>query len=274
VLFADGAHVFVGTSTLPWGSPWPMGIPRLKMPPGAPSRSALKLAEAFLGFLGPETETLLRPAMHAVDLGAAPGGWTWQLAHRGLKVVAVDNGPLKGEVAADSLVTHLRTDGLSYRPRRAVDWLVCDIADQPARIASLVARWIAYGDARRAIFNLKLPMKKRWDEVERCRDIIAETLERAGIAHRLALRQLYHDREEVTGYLANEHGTRPQKAPAPPRRSATPSTRRSDSPPRKAATSSPGKSMVAAPKKRRAAPSGKGLASPRAATGNKTRTRR
>jgi 23S rRNA (cytidine2498-2'-O)-methyltransferase len=171
------------------------------MPHGAPSRSALKLAEAFHVFLGEQEPLLLRAAMHAVDLGAAPGGWTWQLAHRGLRVTAVDNGPLKGEVAADPLVTHLKTDGLSYRPRRPVDWLVCDIAEQPARIAALVARWLVHGDARRAIFNLKLPMKKRYDEVRRCEAIIADALARAGVRHALRLRQLYHDREEVTGFI-------------------------------------------------------------------------
>jgi 23S rRNA (cytidine2498-2'-O)-methyltransferase len=201
VLFADGAHVYVGASLAPWGSPWAMGIPRLRMPREAPSRSTLKLAEALVVFLGDREPELLRPGRRAVDLGAAPGGWTWQLAHRGLRVTAVDNGPLKGEVARDSLVTHLTVDGLRYRPPRPVDWMVCDIADQPARIAALVAGWIARGDARHTIFNLKLPMKKRYDEVRRCAAIIGETLARAGVRHALRLRQLYHDREEVTGFI-------------------------------------------------------------------------
>ena len=202
VLFADGAHVYVGMSVAPWGSRWPMGIPRLRMPREAPSRSTLKLAEALVTFLGDREPEMLRAGMKAVDLGAAPGGWTWQLAHRGLRVTAVDNGPLKGEIAQDSLVTHLRVDGLTYRPRRPVDWMVCDIAEQPARIAALVGRWIAEGDARRTIFNLTLPMKKRYDEVLRCEAIIGEAIAKAGLRHTLALRQLYHDREEVTGYCA------------------------------------------------------------------------
>ncbi len=140
--------------------------------------------------------------MRAVDLGAAPGGWTWQLSHRGLKVTAVDNGPLKREIAEDPLVTHLRVDGLSYLPRKPVDWMVCDIVEQPSRIATLVARWIGEGHARRAIFNLKLPMKKRYDEVRRCETIIRDALDRAHVKHTLALRQLYHDREEISGYCA------------------------------------------------------------------------
>jgi 23S rRNA (cytidine2498-2'-O)-methyltransferase len=139
--------------------------------------------------------------MRAIDLGAAPGGWTWQLAQRGLRVTAVDNGLLKGEVAHDPLVTHLRADGLTYVPRRPVDWLVCDIAEQPSRVAGLVARWIGEGYATRAIFNLKLPMKKRFDEVRRCEAIMRESLARARVRHTLVLRQLYHDREEVTGFI-------------------------------------------------------------------------
>lgn len=66
-------------------APWPMGILRLRMPPDAPSRSALKLAEAFDMFLSAEDQQrYLHDGLRAVDLGAAPGGWTWQLLRRGL----------------------------------------------------------------------------------------------------------------------------------------------------------------------------------------------
>ena len=201
VFLPDGGTAFVGTSDAQRNA-WPMGIPRLRMPAGAPSRSTLKLAEAFVTFLGERDAALLRPGLRAVDLGAAPGGWTWQLAQRGLRVTAVDNGPLKGSVATDPLVTHLREDGLHWRPRRAVDWVTCDIVEQPLRIAELIAHWIADGAARRAIFNLKLPMKKRYDEVQRCERRIGEILMRARVRYTLRIKQLYHDREEVTGYLA------------------------------------------------------------------------
>lgn len=201
VLFPDGAHAYVGASVAPWASPWAMGIPRLRMPGSAPSRSTLKLAEAFVTFLGDRESDVLRAGMRAVDLGAAPGGWTWQLARRGLRVVAIDNGPLKGIVRDDPLVTHLRADGLSYLPKRPVDWLVCDIVEQPSRIAILVARWIGEGHARRTIFNLKLPMKKRYEATLRCRQIVEDALSQARINCGISLRQLYHDREEVTGFV-------------------------------------------------------------------------
>ncbi len=200
IFLPDGANAYVGRASVR-DARWRMGIPRLSMPGHAPSRSTLKLAEAFAVFLGDETSSLVRAGTRAVDLGAAPGGWTWQLAHRGLHVTAVDNGPLRGSVADDPLVTHLRADGLAWRPRKNVDWMVCDIADQPARIATLVADWIADGAARRTIFNLKLPMKKRYEEVERCIGRIDARLARSSVEAKLSLRQLYHDREEITGYL-------------------------------------------------------------------------
>lgn len=201
VLLTAGTRAYVGTSNDTERSAWPLGIPRLRMPGDAPSRSTLKLAEAFAVLLDNTDRAALRPGLHAVDLGAAPGGWTWQLARRGLKVTAIDNGPLKGSVADDPLVTHLREDGLRWRPRRAVDWLVCDIVEQPLRIAEMIGHWIADGATRRAIFNLKLPMKKRYDEVRRCEARIADIIDRAGLNHALRIRQLYHDREEVTAYV-------------------------------------------------------------------------
>ncbi|MCA3024062.1 MAG: 23S rRNA (cytidine(2498)-2'-O)-methyltransferase RlmM [Rhodocyclaceae bacterium] len=178
-----------------------LGIPRFRMPADAPSRSTLKLAEAIHVFLGSGQDEALQPDMRAVDLGAAPGGWTWQLMQRGLRITAVDNASLKGDLVDNAMVKHLRADGFKYTPNIPVDWLVCDMVEQPARIAKLVAKWLASGWARYAIFNLKLPMKKRNEEVERCRQIIGEALDEAGRSYILQFKQLYHDREEVTGFV-------------------------------------------------------------------------
>jgi len=85
--------------------------------------------------------------------------------------------------------------------------MVCDIVEKPSRVAALVADWIATGAASSAIFNLKLPMKKRDDEVQRAAQAIRERLALANVEATLALRQLYHDREEVTGYLARRQSS-------------------------------------------------------------------
>ncbi|WP_127477987.1 23S rRNA (cytidine(2498)-2'-O)-methyltransferase RlmM [Sulfurivermis fontis] len=202
VLFLDSSTAWIGLSDPANSAPWYMGIPRLKFPAAAPSRSTLKLEEALLTFLtAAEREQRLQPAMRAVDLGAAPGGWTWQLVQRHLRVVAVDNGPLDARLMDSGLVEHRREDGFRYRPARAVDWMVCDMVEQPARIARLVADWLAQGWCRECIFNLKLPMKKRYQEVQHCAALIEARLSAAGLRYSLRFRQLYHDREEVTGYL-------------------------------------------------------------------------
>jgi len=50
VVFTSKQEAYVATSAPSWNSAWPMGIPRLKMPRDVPSRSTLKLAEAFSTF--------------------------------------------------------------------------------------------------------------------------------------------------------------------------------------------------------------------------------
>lgn len=72
-----------------------MGIPRLKFPAEAPSRSTLKLEEAILYFIPRNQEaTRFNENKYAVDLGACPGGWTYQLVRRGVFVYAVDHGKM------------------------------------------------------------------------------------------------------------------------------------------------------------------------------------
>lgn len=203
LLFLSSTAAYVAVADSGNASPWLMGIPRLRFPSGAPSRSTLKLEEAFLTFVDDPDEAL-RPNMTAVDLGAAPGGWTYQLARRHIRTIAIDNGSLEPSLLESGVVEHLRADGFRYRPPRPVDWLVCDMVEQPVRIAALVADWFTGGHCQRAVFNLKLPMKKRYDELLRCEALMAERLSGAGIHFDLRFKQLYHDREEVTGYLRRE----------------------------------------------------------------------
>lgn len=199
VLAESGVRLFVGWSWADNAAAWPMGIPRLRMPREAPSRSTLKLEEAWHHFIPrDEWDSRLAPGMTAVDLGAAPGGWTWQLVNRHMKVVAVDNGPMDRRLMDSGQVEHVQADGYLYRPRRAVDWMVCDIVEKPARSSALLAQWLTRGWCREAVINFKLPMKQRYLEVQRCLEHVHEALEQSGMRAELNCRQLYTDREEVT----------------------------------------------------------------------------
>jgi 23S rRNA (cytidine2498-2'-O)-methyltransferase len=197
--FPQSSKVYLCSSSIAHSASWPQGIPRLKFPREAPSRSTLKLDEALLVLLDKdERERWLKPGMSAVDLGAAPGGWTWQLVRRSLRVTAIDNGPMDAALLQSGLVTHVREDGFRYRPKKPVDWLVCDMVEQPRRVAALIAQWLAAGWCRRAIFNLKLPMKKRYEETRLCLDALRSEVAVHGRKTDIRAKQLYHDREEIT----------------------------------------------------------------------------
>jgi 23S rRNA (cytidine2498-2'-O)-methyltransferase len=199
VCFLAGDHALLALADPRDSAPWPLGIPRLKLLPDAPSRSALKLEEAFLALLtADERDRLLRPGMTAADLGAAPGGWTWVLARLHLRVTSVDNGPLRQHVLDTGLVEHLRADGFHWHPAKPLDWMVCDMVEQPVKVAARMAQWFREGWCRHAVFNLKLPMKKRWQEARLCLDLFAA---QAGRPLQVRAKQLYHDREEITVFV-------------------------------------------------------------------------
>jgi 23S rRNA (cytidine2498-2'-O)-methyltransferase len=208
VCFVADDAAFVGVIDADNSSPWFMGIPRVRVGKDAPSRSAGKLVEALMVMIPEDRAHELKAGMRAVDLGAAPGGWSWVLALRGIRVTAVDNGPMAAVAMATEMIEHVRGDGFSYRPHRPVNWLVCDMVESPSRIAQLVAEWVARGHARHAIFNLKLPMKKRLEEVRRCADIIEQRLAREDINYSIEIKHLYHDREEVTVCLIQDKAVR------------------------------------------------------------------
>ena len=197
--FLDSATVYLGTTDTRNSSPWPGGILRLKFPKEAPSRSTLKLEEAFHYFVpANEWDERLSPGMRAVDLGAAPGGWTWQLVNRSMMVTAVDNGPMQKALMESGQVDHRTEDAFTFVPAKGVDWMVCDIVDKPARSAELMGRWLAQRWCREAIFNLKLPMKQRWQAVQDALAMIEDICAERDLKVRLRCKQLFHDREEVT----------------------------------------------------------------------------
>ncbi|MCT8813549.1 23S rRNA (cytidine(2498)-2'-O)-methyltransferase RlmM [Glaesserella parasuis] len=204
ILFVGSGKCYVGYAYNYNRSPFFMGIPRLKFPVDAPSRSTLKLEEAILTFV-PQAEEKKRftEQMFGVDLGACPGGWTYQLVKRGLFVYAVDHGKMAASLHDTGRIEHCAEDGFKFQPPKGkqIDWLVCDMVEQPLRISKLIAKWLINGWCRETIFNLKLPMKKRYQEVQLCLDTIASLLEKQGLKFAIQAKHLYHDREEITIHI-------------------------------------------------------------------------
>ena len=206
LFFLKNDTVWLGYSYPNNNSPYLMGIPRLRFPSDAPSRSTLKLEEAFYTFIPVEDdEYRLCSGLTAVDLGACPGGWTYQLVKRGMMVTAVDNGPMAESLMETGQVKHVLEDGFKYRPtKKNPYWLVCDMVEKPARITHLIAQWFRDGHCQEAIFNLKLPMKKRYAEVEHNLAVLKEWLAELEGDYVIQAKQLYHDREEITVHVYDE----------------------------------------------------------------------
>jgi 23S rRNA (cytidine2498-2'-O)-methyltransferase len=167
----------------------PGGRQRMRRPGDAPSRAAMKLEEALihLPFEPGRGEV-------CVDLGAAPGGWTQRLAARGARVIAVDPAKLLPELTDHQRVEHVQESAFDYAPEEPADWLFCDMAWRPIEVAQLLAKWGRRGWATHLVANIKLPMKDKNPILVRVRHILTQE----GGWQNLTIRQLYHDRDEVT----------------------------------------------------------------------------
>ncbi|MFT2090991.1 23S rRNA (cytidine(2498)-2'-O)-methyltransferase RlmM [Paraglaciecola sp. 2405UD69-4] len=204
IFFTQNDKAYIGFSFSNNNSPLPLGIMRLKFPFDAPSRSTLKLDEAFQTFIPKEEhEVRLQGGLHAVDLGACPGGWTYQLVKRGMFVHAVDNGAMDESLMETGQVIYCPEDGFKFQPKKKnIYWLVCDMIEQPQRVAKLMATWVAEQRCKEAMFNLKLPMKRRYESVQGALAIIDNVMKSANVgAYEIQSKHLYHNREEVTVHL-------------------------------------------------------------------------
>jgi 23S rRNA (cytidine2498-2'-O)-methyltransferase len=117
-------HAFVGTVRTEDALTFaPGGRARMRVGGERPSRAARKIEEA-LAWLG------IMPGIGdlCVDLGAAPGGWSWVLLEKRAKVIAVDPAALRPDVARHRGLRHHRASAFGYVPEEPVDWLFCDMA--------------------------------------------------------------------------------------------------------------------------------------------------
>ncbi len=146
-----------------------------------PSRAYLKLWEACtrLGAWPQAGESCL-------DLGAAPGGWTWAAARSGASVLAIDKAPLDPAVAALPGVTWQEGSAFALPPYK-VDWLVSDVIAYPARLLTLVKAWIAADAAGYIVCTIKLQEPTDHAAVDGFRAI-----PRSLVTH------LFHNKHELT----------------------------------------------------------------------------
>jgi 23S rRNA (cytidine2498-2'-O)-methyltransferase len=146
-------------------SPFPNGEPRfVEDRDGPPSRAYLKLWETFA-----RLRRQPAPGERCLDLGAAPGGWTWLLARAGADVLAVDRAPLAPEVDRLANVTWRRASAFGLDPDDVgpVDWWCSDIIAYPDRLLDLVTRWLDSGLVRNLVCTVKFQGETDHDAAER-----------------------------------------------------------------------------------------------------------
>jgi len=187
VFFTDFGRAFAAREV------WRGGQRRMADDDLAPSRSYLKVEEAYV-VLGREPAA----GETVCDLGAAPGGWSYSAAKRGARVVAVDNGPLKGGALDHPQIEHRREDAFKFAPAagQVFDWMFCDLVEDPHHVLqNLVGPWLARGWCRRFVIILKFG---RTDPLALLREVHAPGSPFVRYAANWRVRHLYHDREEFT----------------------------------------------------------------------------
>ncbi|CAM4432407.1 23S rRNA (cytidine2498-2'-O)-methyltransferase [Paenibacillus endophyticus] len=173
-------------------SDWPGGAVRFQREEGQVSRAKFKLLEA-------EREFKLNYAdyQNALDVGAAPGGWTSLLLERGLRVTAIDPAELHPSLMAYPTLTYLKRNAseVKFNPG-SFDLLVCDMSWSPMLMCKLVLDLEpALKSGATAIITVKLMHRK---PLQTIRDVIS----RLSTEFRLQkAKQLFHNREEITLHL-------------------------------------------------------------------------
>lgn len=184
-------------------SDWAGGARRFKREPDQVSRAEFKLLEAWERF-GLSASADWR----ALDLGAAPGGWTRILRQHQVRVTAVDPAELAPSVAADHGVAHIRLAaesflrGLGSAETYAI--ILNDMRLDPLHSSRLMLQAAPHLRADGwALMTLKL------SAVHNASRDVAAALDLLGRAYTIiGVRQLFHNRQEVTVALRRDTDAR------------------------------------------------------------------
>lgn len=154
------------------------------------SRAENKLKEALIKFKIELSEGGL-----ALDIGAAPGGWTKVLADYGFDVIAVDPGMLKEELYENKKIKHLkcRIEDLTFN--EYFDIIVNDMNVDPEITAEIMNSLASsLKEKGLAIVTYKLP-NIGMESINAASSIIEKEYDV------LEIKSLFHNRQEVTALL-------------------------------------------------------------------------
>ncbi|WP_322904397.1 SAM-dependent methyltransferase [Paenibacillus campi] len=174
-------------------SDWNGGAIRFQREEGQISRAKFKLLEAEKVF-GIDFTAFQR----ALDVGAAPGGWTSFLLERGLHVTAVDPAKMHPSLQNHPQLKTVRRNAADVKfSAGEFDLLVCDMSWSPKLTARLVIDLLdAVQPGGTVIVTVKLMHKKPLAVIRE----VMESFEQARLQIQRA-KQLFHNRDEITLYM-------------------------------------------------------------------------
>ena len=182
-------------------SPYPGGVTPVKMHPKAPSRAYLKLEESLIWSGAP-----IQKGDIAVEIGSAPGGASFALLERGLKVVGIDPAQMDPMILQNPNYMHIE-NVVAQVPREqlpeTVEWLLLDMNVAP-RISLFQVDRLATrlkDSLLGVILTIKLNEWKMADEIPS----MLEHLRAMGMV-RLRAAQLSHFRQEILIYGLTRKG--------------------------------------------------------------------
>lgn len=197
VLLIDGWRAWCSlqprpdTETL---SSWPSAFQAGRAPvtghDDAPSSAYRKLVEG-LAWLE------IHPGEHdlVLDLGAAPGGWTYVALADGARVHAYDRADLDPRLARHPRLTHRRQDAYGCDEIDQATWLICDVIDVPAKTLALLERGLATPSLRGLVVTIKLTPPLDHGVIVAAKSL-ATYAERHGWRSRV--KHLVHNKNEIT----------------------------------------------------------------------------
>ena len=155
------------------------------------SRAQLKLREAILYF-----KIDLSSVRNALDLGAAPGGFSKELSMHRIKVIAVDTADLDKRLEKDRNITHLRIKAAEINSGQVFDMITNDMNIDPAESAQVM---LSLSNLLRtngsAVMTIKCPSRNIADYIKNTKKILSAKYTKFRFQH------LPHNRMEITMFM-------------------------------------------------------------------------
>lgn len=189
-IFIYKTKLYLGISPVKFNlSSWRGGMHHYKKDDSDVSRAKYKLMEAIERF-NIDMDSISK----ALDLGAAPGGWTSVLLKYGIKVTSVDTGEMDQELLSSKNLTFIQKNASELKlGDDSFDIITCDISWNPYNTTKML---LDFKDNLKSgglvLFTLKLMHPNVSKTVREIKKSLTQDFKLVNAKH------LFHNRREVT----------------------------------------------------------------------------